>query len=275
MRGPPVSTVMDNVCKVSSGNVTSGDGTAIAYRRSGDGPPVVLVGGAFSTAETAAPLARLLSPRFGVLTYDRRGRGGSGDTAPYAVEREIEDLGALLAEAGGSASVYGTSSGAALVLEAAAAGLPITQLALYEPPYSTAPADGTEGGRHTERLAALLALERRGDAVELFLSVVGLPADVVARVRASAAWPDLTAMAHTLAYDNAVLGLGPVPVERLAAVAARVMVIDGGASPLFLRNAARAVAAALPRGRHRTLTGQTHEVAPQVLAPMLEDFFTA
>jgi pimeloyl-ACP methyl ester carboxylesterase len=278
VRGPPVSTVMDKVCKTSSGHVTSGDGTAIAYRCSGDGPPVVLVGGAFSTAETEAPLARLLSPRLGVLTYDRRGRGDSGDTAPYAVEREIEDLGALLAEAGGSASVYGMSSGAALVLEAAAAGLPITQLALYEPPYSTSPADRSDSsdrGGYPERLAELLALERRGDAVELFLSEVGLPADVVAQMRASAAWPDLTAMAHTLAYDNAVMGPGPVPVERLAAVAARVLVIDGGASPLFLRNAARAVAAALPRGRHRTLTGQTHEVTPQVLAPMLEDFFTA
>lgn len=264
---------MDNVCKASSGNVMSGDGTPIAYRRSGDGPPVVLVGGAFSTAETQAPLARLLSRSFGVLTYDRRGRGASGDTAPYAVEREIEDLEALLAETGGSASVYGMSSGAALVLEAAAAGLPITQLALYEPPYSTAPADGV--GRHVERLTALLALERRGDAVELFLSAVGLPRDVVAEMRASAAWPNLTALAHTLAYDSAVLGAGPVPVERLASVGARVMVIDGGASPLFLRSAARAVAAALPRGRHRTLTGQTHEVAPQVLAPMLEDFFAA
>lgn len=261
---------MDNVRKVKSG-----DGTVIAYRRSGEGAPVVLVGGAFGTAESEAPLADLLASRLDVITYDRRGRGSSGDTAPYTVEREIEDLGALLAEAGGSASVYGVSSGAALGLEAAAAGLPITQLALYEPPYRMDPAGVADTSAYAQRLTALLALERRGDAVELFLSVVGLPAEAIARMRTSPSWPGLVSLAHTLAYDSAVLGLGPVPFERLAEVRTRVMVVDGGASPVFVRDTARAVAAALPRGRHRTLTGQTHEVAPHVLAPVLEDFFTA
>ncbi|MFJ1643774.1 alpha/beta fold hydrolase [Streptomyces sp. NPDC088258] len=255
--------------------VKSGDATPIAFRRSGEGPPVVLVGGAFSTAESEAPLARLLSPVFSVITYDRRGRGASGDTAPYAVEREIEDLAALLDAAGGNASVYGVSSGAALVLEAAMAGLPITQLALYEPPYVTDPADPRGTAAYRERLTALLARGLRDEAVELFLSAVGATPAMIAGMRHSPMWPGLTAVAHTLAYDSAVLGRGPVPVERLSAVRTRAMVVDGGASPAALRDAARTTAKSLPRGRHRTLTGQLHEAAPQVLAPVLEEFFAA
>ncbi|WP_193564091.1 alpha/beta hydrolase [Streptomyces sp. L-9-10] len=261
---------MNNVC-----TVTSGDGTPIAYRRSGDGPPVVLVGGALNTAESDAPLAKLLAPRFDVITYDRRGRGASGESGPYAVERETEDLAALLDEAGGSASVYGVSSGAALVLEATAAGLPITQFALYEPPYATDPADLPVTAAYRERLTDLLARGRRGEAVELFLSLVGMVPEMIARMRRSPMWPDLAALAHTLAYDNAVLGPGLIPADRLATIRTRAMVVDGGASPPPTRDAARAVARALPRGRHRTLTGQTHEVAPHVLAPVLEEFFAA
>lgn len=256
--------------------VNSGDATPIAFRRTGEGPPVVLVGGAFSTAESEAPLAKLLAPVFDVITYDRRGRGASGDTAPYAVEREIEDLAALLRMAGPDVSVYGMSSGAALVLEAAAAGLPMAQLALYEPPYLTEGCMSTATGpAYSERLAGLLARGRRDDAVELFLRTVGTAGATVGGLRRSPMWPDLAALAHTLAYDDAVQRRGPLPAERLSAVRVRAMVVDGGASPSFLRDAARATAAALPRGRHRTLTGQTHEVAPHVLAPVLEDFFAA
>ncbi len=261
---------MDMMC-----TAISGDGTPVAYRRLGEGPPVILVGGALSTAESQAPLAKLLAPVFEVLVYDRRGRGASGDTAPYAVEREIEDLAALIAEAGGSASVYGVSSGAALVLEAAAAGVAVTQLALYEPPYAIDPADLAAYTAYAERLGKLLERESREDAVELFLSVVGVPPESVAGMRRSPMWADLTALAHTLAYDSAVLGPGGVPAERLKGVRTRAMVVDGGCSPVLLRNAARSVARALPRGRHRTLTGQTHDVAPHVLAPVLEEFFTA
>ncbi|AXG82898.1 alpha/beta fold hydrolase [Streptomyces paludis] len=267
--------------------VNSGDATPIAFRRTGEGPPVVLVGGAFSTAESEAPLAKLLAPAFDVITYDRRGRGASGDTAPYAVEREIEDLAALLGMAGPDVSVLGMSSGAALVLEAAAAGLPMAQFALYEPPYVLGGGvDGGSGGisggagaasgpAYSERLAGLLARGLRDDAVELFLRAVGTAGATVGGLRRSPMWPDLTALAHTLAYDDAVLRRGPLPAERLSAVRVRAMVVDGGASPRFLRDAARATAAALPRGRHRTLTGQTHEVAPHVLAPVLEEFFAA
>lgn len=258
------------------GRAKSGDGTLIAYRRTGgDGPPVIMVGGAFSTAAAQAPLAALLAPRFSVITYDRRGRGGSGDTAPYAVAREVEDIAALLTEVGGSASLYGMSSGAALALEAAATGLPITQLAVYEPPYDAGPAEVTDNAAYTARLDELLSRGRREEAVELFLSVVGVPPDVVAGMRRSAMWRGMTALAHTLAYDNAVVGPGRVPTERLARITARVMVVDGGASPPPMRGAARAVAEALPRGRHRTLTGQVHEVAPHVLAPVLEEYFAA
>ncbi|MFE3601748.1 alpha/beta fold hydrolase [Streptomyces sp. NPDC059142] len=258
------------MCKVKSG-----DGTPIAYRRSGEGPPVILVGGAFSTAESEAPLARLLAPRFATITYDRRGRGASGDRAPYAVEREVEDLAALLAVAGGSAALYGVSSGGALVLEAVAAGLPVTQFAVYEPPYATDPAALPAKAAYTERLTGLLARGERDDAVELFLSAMELHPATIAVMRRSPLWTDLAAVAHTLAYDNQVLGEGLIPVRRLAAVTTRAMVVDGGASPPVVRDAARAAARALPRGRHRTLTGQTHEVAPHVLAPVLEEFFAA
>ncbi|MFD8964139.1 alpha/beta fold hydrolase [Streptomyces sp. NPDC059568] len=261
---------MDHVCTAKSG-----DGTPIAYRRMGEGPPVILVGGALNTAESQAPLAKLLAPVFEVLIYDRRGRGASGDTAPYAVEREIEDLAALIVEAGGSASVYGISSGAALVLEAAAAGLTVTQLAVYEPPYATGPADLAEYATYAERLSELLARGQRAEAVELFMSVVGVAPEMIAGIRRSPMWPDLTALAETLAYDNAVLGPGLVPAERLKSIRTRAVVVDGGCSPVLLRNAARSVAKALPRGRHRTLTGQTHDVAPHVLAPVLKEFFAA
>ncbi|MFJ1744837.1 alpha/beta fold hydrolase [Streptomyces sp. NPDC088116] len=261
---------MDNVCKVKSA-----DGTPIAYRRSGHGRPVILVGGAFSTAESEAPLAELLAPRFEVITYDRRGRGASGDTAPYLVRREVEDLAALIAAVGGSASLHGISSGAALVLEAATAGLPITQLALYEPPYVTDPAVLPESAEYTERLTDLLARGRRDDAVELYLSVSETPPESIAGMRRAPMWPGLAALAHTLAYDNAVMGSGLVPTERLATIRTRAMITEGGCSPAPLRKAAKAVATALPRGRHRTLTGQTHEVTPQVLAPVLEEFFAA
>lgn len=256
-----------------SHTVKSPDGTVIAYRRSGQGPPVVLVVGALCTAESGAPLAALLAPRFDVITYDRRGRGASGDTAPYEVRREVEDLAALVAEAGGGACVYGMSSGAALALEAAAAGVEISQLALYEPPYLLDPAGVPASGAYSGQLGVLLSQGRRDEAVELFMSLTGMDPAMIAAMRRSPGWPALAAVAPTLAYDDAVLGSGLIPTERLATIGTRSMVVDGGASPAFLRDASRAVAEALPRGRHRTLTGQTHDVAPHVLAPVLADFF--
>lgn len=254
--------VMDNPNPTMSrtrGTVLSKDGTVIAYERRGDGPPLVLVGGALATAADEAPLANLLAHRFSVIAYDRR---------------EVEDLAAVVEEAGGHVCVHGTASGGVLALEAAASGVPVAQLSLYEPPFVTDPAGREAAAARREDVAALLARGRRGDALKLFLSEV-LPPGVLGGLRRSPLWAELEARAHTLAYDHAVLGDAGVPAERLREVAVRVTVVDGGASPSWRRDSVRAVARALPRGRHRTLTGQTHEVAPHVLAPALAGFFAA
>ncbi|MGW6566804.1 alpha/beta fold hydrolase [Streptomyces sp. NPDC054975] len=246
------------------GRVRSADGTAIAYERLGEGAPVILVSGALGTGATERPLADLLAPRHAVVTYDRRGRGGSGDTGPYGVEREIEDLAALIGEVGGRAFVHGVSSGGALALAAAEAGVAVERLSVFEPPFSVEAGAREAFAARRRRLAGLLERGQRGAALELFLAEAP---------QAGPALPQLEAVAHTLAYDHAVLGDGTVPAARLGRVHARVLVVDGGASPAGTRRAAMEVSTALPRGRHRTLTGQTHQVAPHVLAPVLADFF--
>lgn len=251
----------------------SRDGTTIAYRRQGDGPPLILVGGALGTAATDAPLASLLAPHFTVVTYDRRGRGSSGDGGPYAVGREIEDLAALVGEVGGAASAFGMLSGGALALEAQAAGVPFDLLAVYQPPYTPGPAGLLYKSRCTARLHRLLSAGDRGGAVELYLSMTGVHKETIGRMRSAPLWRGLESVAHTLAYDDALLGDGGVPEERLASVTARTLVICGGFSPAQVRATAHALADAVPRGRHRTLTGQTRELAPQVVAPVLADFF--
>lgn len=252
----------------------SRDGTLITYGRRGQGPPLILVSGALGTAATEAPLARLLAPRFEVVTYDRRGRGASGDGSPYAVKREIEDLAALAEAVGGRPSVFGVGAGGALALEALAAGLPAAGLAVYEPPYTPGAAGLLFKAGCTARLHRLLSAGDRGGAVELFLTVTGVTADVIARMRRAPLWRTLESVAHTLAYDDAVLGDGAVPVERFASVPARTLVICGGFSPATARASTRLLADALPRGRHRTLTGQMRELAPQAVAPVLAEFFT-
>ncbi|MFC8275091.1 alpha/beta fold hydrolase [Streptomyces sp. NPDC057271] len=246
------------------GRVRSADGTRIAYERRGEGVPVILVGGALSTAGTEQPLADLLAPHYAVVTYDRRGRGGSGDTGPYGVRREIDDLAALIDEVGGRAFVHGVSSGGALALAAAGGGVPIERLSVFEPPFSTEAGARDAFAWQRRRLAGLLDRGQHGAAVEMFLGEGAGPAREGPRVEA---------VAHTLVYDHEVLGDGTVPAARLGRVHTRVLVVDGGSSPARTRRAALAIAKALPRGRHRTLTGQTHQVAPHVLAPVLEDFF--
>ncbi|WP_416979539.1 alpha/beta fold hydrolase [Streptomyces sp. T028] len=252
----------------------SRDGTELAYARAGQGPAVILVSGAMSTGGTVAPVGGLLARRFTVLWYDRRGRGGSGDTAPFAVEREVEDLAALIDVAGGEASLYGISSGGALVLRAAASGLPVRRAAVYETPYAVDEEAARARAEYTERLTEALAQGRRGDAVELFLRLTGLAEEMIQRARQSPMWDGMEAIAPTLAYDDAVMAGGLVPRELLAAVGVPVLAVAGGDSPAWMREATRAVAEAAPRGTYELLEGQTHMVDPNVLAPVLEDFFS-
>ena len=251
----------------------SADGTAIAFDRYGDGPPIIMTVGAFNTRSTTEPLARALEEQSTVLNYDRRGRGDSGDTLPYSIDREIEDLGALIAAAGGSASVFGYSSGAVLAVKAAASGLAITNLVLYEPPfradnsYPALPAD------LAEQLAELISAGRRGDAVELYQTkAVGIPEDVVAQLRHAPFRPGLEAIAHTLVYDAKIVGDLSLPAELIAAAGMPSLVISGEQSSPFMRAAAHALAAALPNGRLCSLPGQGHDISPEATAPVMAEF---
>jgi pimeloyl-ACP methyl ester carboxylesterase len=262
------------------GKVTSADGTEIAYEKVGQGPSVILVGGSFNTRSFGpnGDLVPLLADRFTVFNYDRRGRGASGDTLPYAPQREVEDLAALIAEAGGSAYVYGISSGAALALEAAAElGQSIQKLALFEAPFvvddSRPPVPD-----YLAELEALLADGRRSQMIKLFMKKgVLLPGFVVAMMPLMPAWKQLKAVAHTLPYDVAIVrdnGFGrPLPKERWASVTMPTLVTVGGKSPKWMQNSMDALAKTLPNARHHVLPGQTHIIKAKALAPVLAEFF--
>jgi pimeloyl-ACP methyl ester carboxylesterase len=258
--------------------VTSKDGTAIAYDKRGEGPAVILVDGAlcFRSFGPMAHLAELLAPHFTVYNYDRRGRGDSGDTQPYTLEREIEDIKALIKQAGGTAFVFGTSSGGALALEAALKlGSQIKKLAVYEPPYDSDKAAGQTWKEYRKQLAQLVAANRRGDAAALFMSSVGTPADQIEGMRHAPVWGMFEAVAPTLAYDAAALGEDrSVPVKRAAKVSVPTLVMSGTALP-FMRVTATALAEAIPNAQQRTLEGQTHDVNLEVLAPVLVEFFNS
>ncbi len=255
--------------------VTSKDGTTIAFDRSGNGPPLIMVGGALSDRSASAPgLIPLLQPKFTVFTYDRRARGSSGDNSSYAVAREVEDLDVVVTAAGGSACVYGVSSGAALALEAAASGVAIAKLALFEPPYRADDSAPRPPADLSQKVAEAISAGRRGDAVEYFLTkAVGLPSEAVAQMRTAPMWPGLEALAHTLVYDFAVMGDGSIPMGRIAAVSAPTLVIASETSAPWLQKAVRVVAESLPNGQSRFLPGQFHNVPPQTLAPVLQEFF--
>jgi EmrB/QacA subfamily drug resistance transporter len=258
--------------------VASKDGTPIAFERSGSGPALILVDGAlcYRAFGPAPQLAALLEQHFTVFTYDRRGRGESGDTAPYAVEREVEDIEALVREAGGAAYVYGISSGAALALEAANRIGGIRKLALYEAPFIV---DGARPPVVSEWtwIDQALAADRRADALKHFMKLVGMPGFLIFLMWLMPAWSKLEAVAHTLAYDGALMRdhqLGePLPAGRWAAVTIPTLAVAGGKSPAWMRNAMQAVAKILPHARHRTLEGQNHMVKPKALAPVLVEFF--
>ncbi|HET8758945.1 MAG TPA: alpha/beta fold hydrolase [Solirubrobacteraceae bacterium] len=286
-----------------SGRVTSADGTAIAYDRAGAGPAVILVGGGAVDRSENAPLAAALAARFTVFNYDRRGRGASGDAPPDAAEREIdgerrgasgdalphtvrrevEDIAALVAAAGGSAHVYGVSSGGALALAAAAAGVAIDRLAVYEIPYRVDESWPPRWRAYVDELGALLAAGRRGDAFARFMRLAETPEDAIAAARDAPFWPDLELLAPTLAYDAACLGDGRPPADLLARVVQPTLVATGvaarepGAAQWVkaLDAAADAVAASLPHGERAIVDGQGHVPDPQALEPMLTRFFAA
>ncbi|WP_436771538.1 alpha/beta fold hydrolase [Yinghuangia sp. YIM S09857] len=255
------------------GKAISKDGTVIGYDRTGHGDPVVLVGGALCDRQVHSGLAEFLAPHFTVFNYDRRGRGESGDTAPYAVAREIEDIAALIAEAGGSAALYGISSGGALALEATAAGLPVTRVAAYEPPYLTSEADAAATARQTDPVPGLIRDGRADEALEHFLGATGMPAAAVAEMRTTPAWSSLVAVAPTLVQDFAVMGDSTVPVERFAGIRVPALLLDGSAGMAFMHDAVLAVASAIGGARTITLPDQTHEVSVDALGPVLIEFF--
>jgi pimeloyl-ACP methyl ester carboxylesterase len=258
--------------------VRSKDGTVIAFDRTGKGPALIVVGGAVADRSAVPPQAAVLAPDFTVIAYDRRGRGDSGDTPPYAVEREIEDIDALIRAAGGTAFVVGHSSGAVLALEAAAAELDIHRLAVYEPPFIVDDSRSPLAEDYAARLKNLTSTGRLSQAVEYFLTeAVQVPAEIVEQIHSSPMWPAMEKAAPTILYDFQVMGGSmagkPLPARRWASIKQPTLVIDGGASPPWIRRGAQALAAILPNAWYRTLEGQQHGADPAVLAPLLVQFF--
>jgi pimeloyl-ACP methyl ester carboxylesterase len=264
--------------------VMSHDGTSIAFDKAGQGPALVLVAPAFGTRTDAASLAAALAPYFTVITYDRRGRGDSGDTAPYAVKREIEDLEALLNAVGGSAFVFGHSSGAVLALDAAEI-LPtkIAKLALYEPPFIIDDSRPPMPEDFASHLSELITAGRPGDAVEYWQTQLGIPAEAIAQMRQSPMWAGLEAVAPTLPYDATIMRDtqrgDPSPLKTWASVTVPTLVIDGttmmGREDLhtFMRHGADELASILRHAQRRTLEGQDHGPAAEALVPALSEYF--
>jgi pimeloyl-ACP methyl ester carboxylesterase len=256
----------------------SKDGTKIAYDKTGQGPPLIIVAGAFQGRMAMATFAEPLSKYFTVYNYDRRGRGESGDNQPYAIEREIEDIDALIREAGGSAFVFGGSSGSVLTLDAAARGSNITKLAVYEPPFVVDDSRDPVPENMVEQLKELIASGRKGDAAETFMTVGSLmPADMVAGMRTQPFWAEVEAVAPTLVYDAMIMDDTmrgtPLSVDRWGTVTVPTLVIYGGAGPAWSRNAAEALVELLPNAERQTLEVQFHDLRPEVLTPVLEKFF--
>jgi pimeloyl-ACP methyl ester carboxylesterase len=262
--------------------VTSKDGTRIAYDKIGTGPAVIFVTGATGTRSDpySAGIAELLSSDFSAIYYDRRGRGDSTDTQPFSVEKEIEDIEAIIDAEGGFAYLYGLSSGGALALEATIALKDkVKKLAVYEIPYDESEAGTKAWHEYTTKLTEAIAADRRGDAIALFMKFVGVPDEMLAGMRQAPFWKGMEAVAPTLLYDAAALGKDRiVPRERVKNLTTPTFVIDGGGSlesMPFMNISAQALTKALPNATHQTLEGQTHDVDMKVLAPVLKKFFKA
>lgn len=263
--------------------VTSADGTTIAYDRLGSGPPIVIVAGLFCDRRRMGELAEALAADHTVLNYDRRGRNESGDTPPYAVEREIDDLGAVLTAAAGSGSgaasgsaavaVYGHSSGAGLALRATAAGLPVGRLVLHEPPYGGDDEASVASARQlAEAVSAAIAEDRRADAIAAFFASAGMPAEMA---EAMGADPSMLAIAPTMPYDFAVMGDfdgGRLPVDLVRSIDVPTLVLAGGASEDFFRDTATRLADLLVDGELRILDGCDHAAPPSAVAPVVTEF---
>jgi pimeloyl-ACP methyl ester carboxylesterase len=258
--------------------VISKDGTLIAYDKTGKGTPLILIGGAMNW-RTFAPivkLAELLSPHFNVINYDRRGRGDSSDTRPYAPEREIEDLEALIQAAGGSAFVYGISSGAALAILAAANGLNIQKLVLYEPPFIGAdPTEAQTPPDFLPQIQKFISENRRADAVKSFMKVVGVPGVIRLIAPLMPFWKTALTVAHTLPYDFTILKDQKVPAEALKKIKVPTLILSGGATAPKLRKAAEATARTLPGSTYQVLLKQRHDVSPEALAPAMISFLNS
>ncbi len=252
----------------SMNDVKSADGSRIVFDRSGAGPALVLVVGAFNDRSSTKSLASGLSSTFTVYEYDRRGRGASDEAGPYAVEREIEDLAAVIEASGGSAFVFGHSSGGALALESAASGVPVRGLVVHEPPYTEGPSRA-----FAARLAEMDAAGQQSDAVEAFLRLMGTPDGVLEQMKSGPYWEHMLSFAHTLSYEIRLCNDGKVPAERLARIAVPTLVLAGGASPDWAHDVAQTTAAAIPGSQARILDGQGHGVADDVLIPILRECF--
>jgi pimeloyl-ACP methyl ester carboxylesterase len=258
--------------------VTSKDGTTIAYDKAGQGLAVILVEGALGSRRASAELAKLLAPAFTVYSYDRRGRGESTDTKPYSVQKEVEDIEALLDSAGEAACLYGISSGGALALEAAA-GLDrkVKKLAIYEVPYDSSEPGIKAFRAYRTTLSELVEAGRRADAVALFMKFVGVPDEMIEGTRHTPMWQSMEMLAPTLVYDAAVLGEDrTVPVSRVSDITAHTLIMDGGqsyGSMPFMRTTAEVLTRAIPNAQHRVIEGQGHDIDIKVLAPVLTEFF--
>lgn len=258
--------------------LTSKDGTKIAFEQHGDGPALIIVQGALSDHNAASmpQLIELLAQSFTVYNYDRRGKGDSGDTQPYAVDREIEDISALIDEAGGKAHLFGHSSGAALILLATTKlDDKVKKIALYEAPYNDDPTAQHKWKQYIKGLTELLVANRRGDAIALFMQYMGMPIEQVEGMRHSPFWPVMEAMAPTLAYDHkAILGeTAAIPAKLATGVTVPVLVMNGSASFPFMHQTAETLSKLMPHAQLRVLEGQTHEVEPSLLAAVLTEFF--